>query len=147
MNMQLTKNFTLQEMVQSPTARKKGIDNTPTDKVTGYLKALCETVLQPIRDEWGEPIIVTSGYRCPKLNVAIGGAKNSDHMFGAAADIKTKSDKPEDNKRLFQLIIAMKDQGKIKCRQIIDEYSYDWIHVSINNEHNANKNNQVLHIK
>lgn len=145
--MKLTNNFTLEELYASNTAKSKGIDNTPPTKVVQYLTALAKNVLQPIRDEWGESIIVSSAYRCPKLNSAVGGAKNSDHRYGCAADIRTKSNTAKDNKRLFNLIIAMKDQGRLKCRQIIDEYGYKWIHVSINNEFNTHKDNQVLHLK
>ncbi|MBO6271638.1 hypothetical protein J6O48_02525 [bacterium] len=72
---------------------------------------------------------------------------NSDHVYGCAADIHTVSDKPSDNKKLFDLIIKLKNEGKIKCRQIINEYNYNWIHVSINNRFNSYKVNQVLHIK
>lgn len=145
--MKLSKNFTLEEMTKSATAILKKIDNTPSDEVVETLKFLCETVLQPIRDAWGAPIVVTCGYRCKKLNDAVGGANNSDHLYGAAADIRTKSDTREDNKKLFQTILALKDLGKIKCRQIIDEYNYNWVHVSVNHEHNKYKDNQVLHIK
>lgn len=143
----LSKNFTIDELTSSYSAKKRNIDNTPTAEIQKNLTELASKVLQPIRDAFGEPILVSSGYRCPKLNTAIGGVKNSDHLYGCAADIKTKSDTVKDNKRLFDLICKLAKEGKIHCRQILDEYNYNWIHVSINNKYNGKKDNQILHIK
>ena len=70
-------NFTVNELCKSKTATRKGIDNTPTSKVKENLEKLIKNVLQPLRDKFGEPIIVDSGYRCPKLNTAVGGAKTT----------------------------------------------------------------------
>lgn len=145
--MNITKNFTMEEMLSSYSAKKRGIDNTPIEDHKNNLIKLVTEVLQPIRDAFGEPILVSSGYRCPALNKAVGGVANSDHRYGCAADIKTKSDKPADNKRLFDFICKMAKEGKIKCRQILDEYGYDWIHISINNKYNSKKDNEILHIK
>lgn len=145
--MQLSKNFSLAEMVASDTAKRMNIDNTPNEEVLGNLTKLAEEVLQPIRDAWGAPVVVSSAYRCPKLNKAVGGVTNSDHKFGCAADIHTLSDKVVDNKKLFDLIVKMAGDDKISCRQIIDEYGYNWIHVSINNKYNSKKKNQIVHIK
>lgn len=145
--MQLSKNFSLAEMVASGTAKRMNIDNTPNEEVLGNLTKLAEEVLQPIRDAWGAPVVVSSAYRCPKLNKAVGGVTNSDHKFGCAADIHTLSDKVVDNKKLFDLIVKMAGDDKISCRQIIDEYGYNWIHVSINNKYNSKKKNQIVHIK
>lgn len=145
--MKLTKNFTLEELTKSSTAQRLKIDNTPSKKDIEYLTALCEKILQPIRDEWGAPIVVSSGFRCTKLNAAVGGAKNSDHRYGCAVDIHTVEDTVSSNKSLFNLILCMAKLGKIKCRQIIDEYNYNWIHISINNEYNSHKNNEEVHIK
>lgn len=146
--MKISKNFTLEEFYKSATATAKDIDNTPSTSAKEYIKALVTKVLQPIRDEWGEPIIVTSGYRCPALNKAVGGASNSDHRYGAAADFKAKD--PAKNAALFNLIQSMIKQGKIKCRQLIWEYGTkknpNWVHISINNEWNSHKQNQVLYI-
>lgn len=140
-------NFTIAELTKSPTAKRLSIDNKPGQVITENLNRLIKEVLQPIRDAWGQPIIVTSGYRCERLNKAIGGAIRSDHVYGCAADIKTVSDTRDDNKKLFDLIIKLKDEGVIKTRQIIDEYNLDWIHLSINNKYNKYKENQILHLK
>lgn len=145
--MKLSDNFTLEEMTASATARRRGIDNTPTEQALVNLKKLATDVLQPIREAWGGPIVVGSGYRCLALNKAVKGASNSDHLYGAAADIHTQSDRPEENKRLFELILQLAESGRIECRQIIDEYRYNWIHVSVNHNRNRRRKNQVLHIR
>lgn len=144
---QLTKNFTLREMTRSYTAKLHGIDNCPTDSVKDNLKSLCENILQPLRDAWSAPIVVSSGYRCKTLNGKVGGVANSDHLYGCAADIKTQSDLPEDNKRLFKLAVRMMYCGQLKeVKQIIDENNYDWIHISWQDGRTM-KRNQVLHLK
>lgn len=150
-NMQLSKNFSLAEMTASDTAKRSNIDNTPNNEELENLKKLCNDVLQPIREKYGEAIIVSSGFRCDALNTKIGGAKNSDHKFGCAADIHTSSDKLSDNMKLFKIITKMAKDGKIHCRQIIFEYGNksigpDWIHVSINNTHNSKLANQIVYI-
>ena len=145
--MKLSNNFTLQELVQSATATKYHINNTPNADVLANLKKLATDVLQPIRDEFKQPIKVSSGHRSPALNKKVKGAANSDHIYGAAADIHTVADTYAENKKLWDLIIKMKNEGKIKCRQIINEYNLNWIHVSINHNKNSYKNNQVLSIK
>lgn len=144
--MELTKNFTLEELTASSVAKRMEIKNTPNKEEFCNIRKLADT-LQVIRNEFGQPIKVTSGYRCKVLNGLVGGAANSDHLFGAAADIVTLSDKPTENKKLFDLIVKLANEGKIKCRQIIDEYQYNWIHISVNHSKNAMKDNQVLHIK
>lgn len=133
------KYFTFRELTHSNTADAKGIDNTPSPAIKVALKMLVDNVLDPLREAWGAPIIVTSGYRCPRLNQAVKGAKSSQHLKGEAADIHTLSDKPEDNKKLFDLIIKL----KLPYDQLIDEYGYNWIHVSYGSRHRR----QILHIK
>ena len=145
--MKITKNFTLEELYKSSTANRLKIDNTPKQEYKDNLVSLAEDILQPIRDAWGAPLIVSSGYRCEKLNQKIGGAKNSDHKYGCACDIHTVEDTVAKNKDLFNLIVQMAKEGKIKCRQILDEYGYNWVHISRNNKYNSWKDNQVLHIK
>ena len=85
--MQLTKNFKLVEFEKSDTAQRKGIDNSIPADLIPNLKALCENVLQPLRDAVGVPVKISSGYRCPALNKAVGGSASSQHMRGEAADI------------------------------------------------------------
>lgn len=143
--MLLTKNFTLEEFTKSVLAKNKGIDNTPNDVEEFYIKKLAEQ-LQKIRDAYKKPIIISSGFRSEKLNKAVGGAKNSDHRFGAAVDIHSLEDTYEANKELWDLILKMSTNKEIILRQIIDEYKLDWIHLSVNNEFNKRKDNEILHI-
>ena len=85
--MKLSKNLSLAEVTKSTTAKRLGIDNTPDDWVTENLKKVAEHVFQPLRDHFGRPIFVSSGYRSPELNVAIGGSKRSQHVEGRALDL------------------------------------------------------------
>lgn len=141
----LSKNFTYEELVKSATATRLKINNTPNKEQHDSLKKLAETVLQPIRDKYGKPLIVSSGFRCEKLNKAVGGAKTSQHCKGEAADIRTVSDSVADNKELFNFILDMINKGEIKVGQLIDEYQYNWIHVSLPRV--GKMNNQILHIR
>jgi uncharacterized protein YcbK (DUF882 family) len=128
--------FTKSELTRSDTARILKIDNTPTPEASAALDALMWNVLDPIRRMWGKPIIVNSGYRCPKLNAAIGGSATSQHMKGEAADI-TAGD-PTKNKELFDMIA----QSAIPFDQLIDEKNYRWIHVS----YRPNGRRNILHL-
>ena len=85
--MQLTRNFSLQELIKSDTAIRKGIDNNPNADQIEKLKMLCENVLQPVRDHFGR-VKVTSGYRSPELCVAIGSSINSQHAKAEAVDFE-----------------------------------------------------------
>lgn len=139
----ITKNFTYDELIYSATANRMGIDNTPSKDEKESLIKLAKEILQPIRDKWGGPIVVTSGYRCEAVNRAVGGAKTSQHRLGQAADIKIGS--KAQNKALFNLLQKMIKIGDIKVGQLIDEYGYSWIHVSLPRENKPN--NQILHLK
>lgn len=122
--------FSIAELSRSDTAQKRRINNTPTDKERKAMQTLIERLLDPIRVAWGSPITVTSGYRCPALNKAVGGASNSHHMRGMAADITVGS--RAGNARLFQLIRS----GGYDFTQLIWERGGsdgpDWVHVSYN---------------
>ena len=83
----LTKHFTLEEFTRSSTAKARGIDNTVPEKLIPALRNLCETVLEPLREQAKEPVEISSGYRCPALNKAVGGSDTSQHMKGEACDI------------------------------------------------------------
>jgi Peptidase M15 len=84
--MNLTKSFQLWEFMVSVTADRNGIDNTPNAKEIDHLTTLCKTILQPARDALG-PLRISSGFRSEKLNDFVGGASNSDHRLGFAADV------------------------------------------------------------
>ena len=83
------KYFTIKELCRSTTADRKGIDNRCGSDIEANLTALVDNVLDPLREWYGKPIVVNSGYRCPALNKAVGGATTSQHMSGQAADIDT----------------------------------------------------------
>ena len=141
----LSKNFTLEELCFSVTALNNGWDNTPNSEAKAALKRLAVEVLQPIRDAWGQPLIVSSGYRSPKLNAIVGGVKNSQHILGQAADIKATN--PADNGKLFKCVKKLIDSGKIKVGQCIWEYGSrtcpKWVHVSLPRQ--RKKNNQFVY--
>ena len=120
------KYFSMNELCASATARRLGINNVPDKWQEENLRRLVDHVLDPLREAWGAPVIVTSGYRCPRLNAAVGGAHRSQHTLGEAADIRTVSDLPEDNRRLRDLIISL----GLPFDQLIDEFDCDWLHVS-----------------
>lgn len=146
MSDRLTKDFGLEELASSPTARARGIDNTPPAGVRGNLAALARDILQPVRDAYGHPIVVTSGYRCPQLNAAVRGSKTSQHMAGEAADIIChETPKAE----LFRVIERMVREGRLQVGQLIWEYGTRqeprWIHVSLPRR-DGKPNNQILHL-
>ena len=120
------KYFTMSELTRSATAKRYGINNDPPGAAKESLQALVDTILDPLRAAWGKPIVVNSGYRCPRLNNIVGGARNSQHTSGEAVDIECISRDRAENKRLFQLIRTL----NLPFDQLINEYDYDWIHVS-----------------
>ena len=85
--MNLTRNFTLSELTKSDTAIRKGINNNPSAEQVEKLKALCENILQPVRDHFGR-VKVTSGFRSVELCLAIGSSQNSQHARAEAADFE-----------------------------------------------------------
>ena len=120
--MKLSANFSLNEFISSETALRRGIDNTPSAEVLANLKALCENIMQPLRDWYGKPINITSGYRSPALNRSIKGAANSDHMRGQAVDFTLPK---EDYPKVFEWL-----RNNVQFTQIIDEFGFSWIHIS-----------------
>ena len=140
--MNLTEHFTLEELTKSSIADKYKINNMPNATMINELRRLCNDILEPIRQRYGKPIIVTSGYRCPLLNKRVGGAKNSDHRYGSATDLKAKDG---NNKELWDIIIQMIKEEKITCRQLINEYNLSWIHISQNNRYNGYRKNQIIY--
>lgn len=136
----ITKNFSMEELVASDTARMKGIDNTPDKEVEARLVQLAQQVLQPLRNSYGKPIKISSGYRCQALNKAIGGVSTSQHLKGEAVDINNGQ---IENKKLFLLASKMIKEGEITVGQLIDEKGYKWLHISLpDNKHR----NQILHL-
>ena len=123
----ISKNFTLDEMLASATAKAKGIINAPGVDEVCNMCALVHHVLQPLRDAMGEPIKIGSGYRCTRLNQAVGGVSNSQHIKGQAADLCIDGDMKR-GRRWFNWI-----RDNCDFDQLIWEHnakgSY-WVHVS-----------------
>lgn len=128
MNTPVTMHFTMEELYASDTAKRLGIDNKPTTQKMINLVYLCAFVLEPLRVAMGEPIKVSSGYRCEKLNKAVGGVYNSQHLKGQAADLCIDGDIKK-GRRWFNYI-----KDHLPFDQLIWEHnpktgSY-WVHVS-----------------
>lgn len=96
--------FTIEELCYSATAKRLGIDNSPNKEVVENLNKLVENVLDPLREKYGKPIMVSSGYRCEKLNKAVGGAAKSQHLTGKAVDICVAGNNRK-TRRLFDLLV------------------------------------------
>ena len=118
------KYFTIAELCRSNTADKFLIDNKCTKEQAANMMALVNNVLDPLREAYGKPIRVNSGFRCEKLNKKVGGSKTSDHLHGMAADITAGI--PKENKRLFYLIQEL----GLPFKQLIDGKGFSWVHVS-----------------
>ena len=143
--MKLTQHFSLAEVIRSATAQKLGIDNSldtsakADQTIVRNLKALSENILEPLRNYACQPIVISSGYRCPALNKAVGGSKMSQHLTGEACDIH----------------IPSISQGRLWLEWIMDNTSFDqliwernkggthWIHVSYKADPTKNRH-QVL---
>ncbi|MFH1429110.1 MAG: D-Ala-D-Ala carboxypeptidase family metallohydrolase [Candidatus Margulisiibacteriota bacterium] len=120
--MKITEHFTWEELTCSDTAVRKGIDNNPGEQEKENIEWLCKKILEPVRFHKG-PVIITSGYRSPKVNSLIGGSATSQHCFGQAADIVVPAMTIEE---LFQWII---NDTQLPFDQCIQEYGR-WVHLS-----------------
>lgn len=127
--MKLSAHFDLAEFTRSESAKRHGVSNQPTDEHLANIKVLCERVLEPIRIKFG-PINISSGYRSKTLNHFIGGAMNSDHSFGRAADID--QDNLSSNYTNNDIFHFIKDN--LQFKQLIAEFPSNgklgWVHVS-----------------
>ena len=127
MAVQITKHFTLEELCASATAKARGIENKPQVQQIIALVYLAVYVLEPLRMAMNEPIPISSGFRCERLNRAVGGVSNSQHTKGQAADLCIGGD-IEKGKRWFSWI-----KNHLKFDQLIWEHSSNgtyWVHVS-----------------
>jgi len=132
--MKLSKYFTLKEVIKSETAVRKDIDNTPTDEIISQLKNTCEIIMDVIREKYGKPIRVTSGYRCVELNKSIGGSSRSQHcaLNGDAAIDFEFYDMDMDLEEVFKWIT---EESKIPFDQCIAEFlPHGWIHISYSSD-------------
>ena len=131
----LSENFSLLELTKSQTAERKGIDNTPGPNHQENLKSLCEMILQPIRDHFGQVVSVSSGYRSPELCVAIGSSTKSQHASGCAADFEIFG---VSNKELADYINENLDYDQLILEywKGEDEPNSGWVHCSYTNGNN-----------
>lgn len=130
--MQLTKNFHLSELTRSQTAARYGISNQPNSKQLKHLKDVCENILQPVRDYFKKPVVVSSGFRSPMVNARIGGSGTSQHQLGQAVDFEIPGLSNQD--------VAKWIKDNLNYDQLILEYwnpkitNSGWIHCSYINE-------------
>jgi hypothetical protein len=138
--MQLSKNLTLAEVMRSETAKRRGISNMPTPEHIENFKKLAEKVFQPIREHFGVPIHISSGYRSSALNKAVGGSSSSQHCSGEAIDIDMDGTSIT-NKQVFDFI-----RENLEFDQMIWEFGTDanpdWVHVSY--ESTGKQRKQIL---
>jgi|TARA_R110001592_G_scaffold84126_1_gene248903 hypothetical protein len=129
--MRLSKNFTLSEITHSNTAKRLGIKNEPTEKHLENIQLLIRDLIQPLRDAIG-PIRISSGYRNPTLNRAIGGSRKSQHCKGEALDLQFWKDGIMCNEEIYNWIL----KEEIEFDQMINEFDFSWIHISLKDEGN-----------
>lgn len=123
--------FELTELLKSETAVAHGIENLPTWEIVERLKNFASSVLDIIRERWGQALIVSSGYRVPELNVIVGGSATSDHMDGLAVDLRLPSWSKRKLSELFNLIQAMVEEGIIDIDQVIYYRKKKIIHIGV----------------
>lgn len=151
--MQLSEHFTLEELTFSPTAKARGIDNSTSSlRIIGNMRNLCEQILEPLRSYANQPITISSGYRCKVLNRIVGGARNSQHMTGEAADIHIP---PYDFKDSEGSRLTNIETGREWMQWLTDNTDFDqliletvnrkifWIHVSCKRNRSLNRH-QVI---
>ena len=139
------KYFTFSELIRSETAGKLGIDNRPDSLTEAHLVELVDKLLDPLREAWGGPIAVTSGYRCEALNKVVGGSSTSAHLCGWAADLVPGSDDGRSTAELVNFATEWLTATGLAFDQLIDERSGGarWLHLGIRNQ-SAEQRGQFL---
>ena len=134
--MNLTPHFTLDEMLKSQTALRRGRDTSPEPKQLENLLTLCEKVLEPIRVHWAKPVVINSGFRSLLVNRAVGSKDNSQHARGEAADIEIPG---IDNLALYYWIAEELDFDQLILEFYSGEPSSGWVHVSYVGDENRHQ--------
>lgn len=119
--------FKIEELTYSLTAQAHSIENVPTGEAVKNLNTLVTCVLDPVRERWGSPIIVTSGYRCEELNRMVGGSKYSYHRLGMAADIRPKNGCLD---RLYELIKHLFVNDQLGLSECYIDRAKGYIHIA-----------------
>ncbi len=137
--MKLSKNLNLAEVTRSETAKRRKIDNAPTDEHIENLRILAANIFQPLRDHFGKPIYISSGYRSEALNKAIKGSKTSQHCKGEAIDIDNdNANNGVSNRDIYEFI-----RDNLKFDQLINEFpnkqNPSWVHVSFSKHQQRNQ--------
>lgn len=147
-NLRLSEHFVLSEFERSATAEKLGIDNSCPSQYIPALSQLCKTILEPLRQHFGEPVIISSGYRSPTLNIKVGGVYASQHTLGEAADIVPPYNQRQTPYTLREWFDWLKDNTDFD--QLILEHdskgSY-WIHVSCRKNRKKNRHQEFYDLK
>ena len=152
-NLRLSEHFTLSEFESSATATRLGIDNSVPSRFIPALEQLCKEILEPLREFAQQPVVISSGYRCPQLNIKVGGVYSSQHTLGEACDIRipeydftgkqgqrfTNTDILD---RWFTWIMNNCDYDQL-IKETTDRRIY-WIHVSCRANKSKNRH-QVIH--
>lgn len=122
--MRISEHFTFEEMVRSATAKRRKIDNTPTATEIGHLIYLVTNVLEPARRAANVPFIITSGYRSKELNKAVGGCRNSYHLYGMAADIHA-----DNVPQAYAIAKILLQQAATDVAIVENRHGKVWVHV------------------
>ena len=129
--MKLSKNFSLAEIEHSNTAKRLGISNEMSEKHLESMQRLIDNLIQPMRDAIG-PIRISSGYRSPKLNKAIGGSSRSQHSKGEALDLQFWEKGKMNNRVIYEWVL----ESGVEFDQMINEFDFSWIHISLKSREN-----------
>tara|TARA_B100000780_G_scaffold237173_1_gene178166 strand:+ start:2082 stop:2537 length:456 start_codon:yes stop_codon:yes gene_type:complete len=129
--MRLSDNFVLSEITRSNTAKRLGIDNGPNKEHLQNIQRIITNLIQPMRDAIG-PIRISSGYRNPNVNRAIGGSTKSQHCKGEALDLQFWNDGQISNKEIYDWVL----RSNVEFDQMINEFDFAWIHISLIKEGN-----------
>ena len=129
--MKLSKNFSRAEIEHSNTAKRLGISNEMSDKHLENMQRVIDNLIQPMRDAIG-PIRISSGYRSPKLNKAIGGSSRSQHSKAEALDLQYWIGGKMNNKVIYDWVL----ESGVEFDQMINEFDYSWIHISLKSREN-----------
>ena len=146
-NLQLTEHFNLIEFERSSTATANGIDNSCPYQYIPVLQQLCKTILEPLRQHFGEPVIISSGYRCPTLNIRVGGVYSSQHTLGEAADIVPPYNQRQTPYSLNEWFEWL--QTNTDFDQLILEHNSQgsyWIHVSCRKNKSKNRHQVIRNL-
>ena len=143
-DIQLSEHFTLSEFTKSITADRLGIENKPDYRQRLALQHLCREVLEPLRQHYGKPIRITSGFRCEALNKAVGGVGRSQHLFGEAADLSVPNEQVA--RDWFQWIVRNTDFD-----QMLFEHSARmrnrWLHLSCRTNRRENRHQAIFNYR